>query len=91
MDRKELPLFEFDGKEGKVRPDHYVSTPKNLPERCVIAFSKSSVKAIAEKYGAAAVTNKKRLVFLSAFGAENDALATAKQLNDPAVEIWPFE
>ena len=52
MDRKELPLFEFDGKEGKVRPDHYVSTPKNLPERCVIAFSKSSVAAIAEKHGA---------------------------------------
>lgn len=52
MDRKELPLFEFDGKEGKVRPDHFQSTPKNLPERCVIAFSKSSVKAIAEKYGA---------------------------------------
>lgn len=58
MDRKELPLFEFDGKEGKVRPDHYVSTPKNLPERCVIAFSKSSVKAIAEKYGAAVIAEK---------------------------------
>lgn len=52
MDRKELPLFEFDGKEGKVRPDHFQSTPKNLPERCVIAFSKSSVAAIAEKHGA---------------------------------------
>lgn len=55
MEAREIPLLEFDEKEGKARPDHYVSTPKNLPERCVIAFSKSSVNAIAEKYGAETV------------------------------------
>ena len=52
MEQKEIPLLEFDEKEGKARPEHYVNTPKNLPERCVIAFSKSSVNEIAEKYGA---------------------------------------
>lgn len=53
MEQKEIPLLEFDeNREGKARPDHFVSTPKNLPERCVIAFSKSSAQAIAEKYGA---------------------------------------
>lgn len=52
MEAKEIPLLEFDEKEGKARPEHYESTPKNLPERCVIAFSKSSVNEIAEKYGA---------------------------------------
>ncbi|MDE7158595.1 MAG: nucleoside phosphorylase [Clostridiales bacterium] len=55
MKAKEIPLLEFDESEGKARPDHYVSTPKNLPERCVLGFSKSSVNAIAEKYGAPVV------------------------------------
>lgn len=56
MERKEIPLLEFDEtREGKARPEHFVSTPKDLPERCVIAFSKSSVAAIAEKYGATVV------------------------------------
>ncbi|MDE6667221.1 MAG: nucleoside phosphorylase [Clostridia bacterium] len=52
MEQREIPLLEYDGKEGKARPEHFVSLPKNLPERCVIAFSKSSVAYIAEKYGA---------------------------------------
>ena len=52
MQAKETPLFEFDRKIGKVCPEYFASTPKNLPERCVIGFSKSSVNAIAEKYGA---------------------------------------
>lgn len=56
MERREIPLLEFDEKEGKARPDHYVSTPKNLPERCVLGFSKSSVKYIAEKYGAVQIS-----------------------------------
>lgn len=52
MEAKEIPLLEFDESEGKALPKHFVSTPKDLPERCVVAFSKSSVAAIAEKYGA---------------------------------------
>lgn len=57
MQAKEIPLLEFDeNREGKARPDHYASTPKNLPERCVIAFSKSSVQTIADKYGAPVIS-----------------------------------
>lgn len=52
MNAKELPLLEFDSSKGKVCPEYFASTPKNLPERCVIGFSKSSVNSIAEKYGA---------------------------------------
>ena len=56
MERKDIPLLEFDEKEGKALPQHYNSVPKNLPERCVIAFSKTSVQAIAEKYGATQIS-----------------------------------
>ena len=56
MEAKEIPLLEFDESEGKARPEHYANTPKNLPERCVLGFSKSSVKEIAEKYGAPVVS-----------------------------------
>ena len=56
MEAKELPLLEFDGSESKTSPEYFASTPKNLPERCVIGFSKSSVNAIAEKYGAAVIS-----------------------------------
>ena len=52
MEAKKIPLLEFDPKDGKARPEHFVSVPKNLPERCVLGFSKSSVAYIAEKYGA---------------------------------------
>ena len=57
MEPKVIPLLEFDkNREGKVRPEYFASTPKNLPERCVIGFSKSSVQAIAEKYGAPVIS-----------------------------------
>lgn len=56
MERKEIPLLEFDEKEGKALPEHFASMPNNLPERCVIAFSKTSVQAIAEKYGAPVIS-----------------------------------
>lgn len=52
MEPQEIPLMEFDEKEGIALPEHFNSVPKNLPERCVIGFSKSGVNAIAEKYGA---------------------------------------
>lgn len=53
MKRELIPLLEFDGQSTeKINPAHFDSTPKNLPERCVIAFSKSSVAQIAEKYRA---------------------------------------
>ncbi|MDE6586539.1 MAG: nucleoside phosphorylase [Clostridia bacterium] len=52
MQKKEIPLMEFDSKEGKARPEHFDSNTKNLPERCVIAFSKTSVQEKAEEYGA---------------------------------------
>ena len=81
MERKEIPLLEFDFKEGKARPDHYVSTPKNLPERCVLAFSSSSVQAIAEKYGATQIAEMPsctcRLpIYEVDFGGEKIALST---------------
>ncbi len=57
MKRESIPLLEFDEQRTeKVRPECFESTPKNLPERCVIAFSKSSVQAIAEKYHAKTLT-----------------------------------
>lgn len=57
MEKERFPLLEFDGfKTEKVRPEYFESTPKNLPERCVIAFSKSSVSAVAERYRAAKIS-----------------------------------
>ena len=56
MERKDIPLLEFDEKVGKALPEHYVSVPRSLPERCVIAFSKTGVKEAAEKYGAKLIT-----------------------------------
>ena len=53
MTKKEYALLEFDeNKTAKLRPEHFPTTPKNLPERCVLAFSCTSVEEIAKKYGA---------------------------------------
>lgn len=49
MEKQQLPLLEFDQTSAdKIRPDHFESTPKNLPERCVIAFSATSVETVAQ-------------------------------------------
>lgn len=60
MEQKSIPLLEFDG-ESKVKftPEHFENTPRNLPERCVMAFSRSSVEAIAEKYHAVLLAEPK--------------------------------
>ena len=60
MERMSIPLLEFDGEsEVKFTPENFESMPKNLPERCVMAFSRSSVGAIAEKYGATLLAEPK--------------------------------
>ena len=79
MERREIPLLEFDeNREGKVRPEYFESTPKNLPERCVIAFSKSSVQTIAEKYGAAVISEMSSCtVNLPIYGIDIDGVKIA--------------
>ena len=53
MEQKTIPLLEFDmDSEVKFTPEHFETTPRNLPERCVMSFSRSSMEAIAEKYNA---------------------------------------
>ena len=57
MDKKEIALLEFDENSApKMRPEDFSMAPKGLPERCVLAFSNTSVEAIAKKYGATAVS-----------------------------------
>lgn len=57
MEQKEIALLEFDENAiAKVRPEHFSSTPKNLPEICVIAFSRGSVEYIAQRYGAPVIS-----------------------------------
>lgn len=56
MEQKKIPLLEFDKTlTEKMRPADFPSMPKNLPERCVIAFSKTSVEEVAKKYGATVI------------------------------------
>lgn len=54
------------------------------PDRVRTAF-------LAERYATAAALAVKRLVFLSAYGAEADAEDTASRLTDPATEIWDWD
>ncbi|MCI8458139.1 MAG: hypothetical protein HFE46_00510 [Clostridia bacterium] len=54
------------------------------PEKVRTAF-------LAERYAAAARLGVARLVFLSAYGAEEDAAQTVEQLREPAAEIWDWE
>ena len=57
MEEKKIPLLEFDeNRTAKMRPENFSSAPKNLPERCVLAFSHTSVEEIAKKYGATAIS-----------------------------------
>lgn len=53
MKQQMIALLEFDeNKQGKLSPEDFDTSPKNLPERCVLAFSRSSVEEIAQKYSA---------------------------------------
>ena len=57
MEQKEIALLEFDKNlTAKICPENFPTTPKNLPERCVIAFSRTSVEEIAKKYGATVIS-----------------------------------
>ena len=41
MEQKTIPLLEFDmDSEVKFTPEHFETTPRNLPERCVMSFSR---------------------------------------------------
>lgn len=58
---------------------------------CVrLTGEKVSTAVLAERYAAATQLRAKRLVILSAYGAEQDALETAKLLSAPTAEIWDF-
>ena len=54
MKQQEIALLEFDEKvTAMMSPEDFsASAPKGLPERCVVAFSRTSVEEIAQKYGA---------------------------------------
>ena len=53
MEPKEIALLEFDeNKTSKMRPEDFAAAPKGLPERCVVAFSHTSVEEVANQYGA---------------------------------------
>lgn len=53
MKQERIALLEFDeDRFAKFSPNHFSATPKNLPEKCVLAFSRTSVEEIAKKYGA---------------------------------------
>ena len=57
MEQKKIALLEFDENvTAKMRPENFSTTPKDLPERCVLAFSHTSVEEIAKKYGATAIS-----------------------------------
>lgn len=57
MKQEEIALLEFDeNRAAKVRPEYFDTVPKGLPERCVVAFSKTSVETIARKYGAVRIS-----------------------------------
>lgn len=46
---------------------------------------------LAERFAAAGALPVRRLVFLSAYGADEEAAQTAPCLHDPCVEIWAWE
>ena len=52
---------------------------------------KVSSSLLAERYASAVQAGAKRLVFLSAYGGQDEALDTAKRLTQPDVEIWDWE
>ncbi len=52
---------------------------------------KIGAATLAERYSAAAKLGAKKLVILSAYGAETDAAETASLLSEPTAEIWDFE
>ncbi len=57
MEQKEIALLEFDKNSvEKMRPNDFPTSPKGLPERCVVAFSHTSVEEIAKKYGATVIS-----------------------------------
>ena len=57
MEQKKIALLEFDENvTSKMRPADFPTTPRGLPERCVIAFSRTSVEEIAKKYGAPVIS-----------------------------------
>ena len=57
MEQKKIALLEFDEHStGKMRPEDFSTAPKGLPERCVVAFSHTSVDEIAKKYGAIVIS-----------------------------------
>lgn len=48
VEQQQLPLLEYDtNKVAKMMPEHFVHLPKNLPPKCVLAFSHTSVEKIA--------------------------------------------
>ena len=50
MEQKRIALLEFDKySTEKMRPEDFSTSPKDLPERCVVAFSRTSVEEIAKK------------------------------------------
>ena len=52
MKKESIALLEFDkNKKSKFSPECFDTTPKNLPKKCVIAFSYQSVEKLAKKYG----------------------------------------
>lgn len=59
---------------------------------CVcITPAKTDTAYLADRYAAAAKLGLKRLVLLTALGAQPDAVNTARLLSMPTVEIWDFE
>lgn len=52
---------------------------------------KIGAATLAERYSAAAKLGARKLVILSAYGAESDAAETARLLAEPTAEIWDFE
>ena len=57
MEQKKIALLEFDkNSTEKLRPEDFQTSPKDLPERCVVAFSRTSVEEIAKKYGATVIS-----------------------------------
>ncbi len=51
MQKKELPLLEFDGiTREKLTPAQFEVNPKGLPEKCVIAFFRKEVPEVCARY-----------------------------------------
>ena len=57
MEQNKIALLEFDkNSTAKLRPEDFSNSTKGLPERCVVAFSRTSVEEIAKKYGATVIS-----------------------------------